>query len=53
MNKWVTWIVGVLVILAVIGFVTQRREGFDGYPKQPNYNKVIYSGLAETAITRI
>ena len=53
MNRAVSYLLLLLLVLAVIGLFT-RREGFDaGYPKQPNYNKVIYSGLAETAITRI
>lgn len=53
MNKAVSYLLVLLLVLAVIGLIT-RREGFDaGYPKQLNYNKVIYSGLADAAITRI
>lgn len=49
MNRAITWFLTILLVLAVIGLFT-RREGFDS---QTNYNKVIYSGLANTAITSL
>lgn len=53
MNRGVSYLLVLLLVLAVIGLYV-RREGFDaGYPKSPNYNKVIYSGLADATITRI